>query len=261
MTVWLFGDSVFRGAALAKFPDLYSAEEAAAEPLWPLRSPARVMNILLGEMVVRLGGNTGLPDRVEKCALKLEARIAQGGVAAGDQVVMLDIGRHFEDPDRHEAAWRRLRAAARPARVILCEAFGAGARGRREAQHDALYGARSHNDALKAAALAPGEDAAAWLPLAAAIADFHETLGRCWSLSAFQKDEAHVTQWGQMRLAALIAQAAFPGRPLDGPRLAALAARLWRPLGAPDPASAAEIAALAVAPAPLSPPAPAGPPA
>ena len=37
MTVWLFGDSIFRGAVLAKFPDLHSKEEAAAEPLWSLR--------------------------------------------------------------------------------------------------------------------------------------------------------------------------------------------------------------------------------
>ena len=103
MTVWLFGDSIFRGAAIGRFPEDYAPEEAAAEPLWPMRSPAAVMNLLLGEEAVAFGGVTGLPDGVDKAVRELSERLYWGPVAPADTLVFLDVGQHAEDPDVHEA--------------------------------------------------------------------------------------------------------------------------------------------------------------
>ena len=249
MTVWLCGDSIFRGAALDRFPDEYAAAEIEAEPLWPLRSPAAVMNLVLGEDLVRLGGVTGLPDTADKAALLLDRQLAAGEIGPADVIVFLDVGPHAQDPDQHERQWLALRTAAagrHPVHLVMCGGFDDGARGRIDQMHDRPFGARSHNDAVRAAATAEGTFAGrtSFLDLAAPLAAFDRDIGGRFGGRAYQADGVHLTHWGQMRLCALILAAALPDRALDLGGLMGLVAERWRALGAASPEAAAGMAAL-----------------
>lgn len=251
MTVWLFGDSIFRGAVLDRFPDQYAPEAAAAEPLWPLRAPAETMNLLLGEEAVRLGGFTGLPDRVDKAARRLRTMLDAGTIAPGDMIVMLDVGPHACDPDRHEAQWRRLREAAAGAhrvRLVICEGFDGGARGETALRHDLAFGARSHNDAVAAAASSAAEEVGEtrFLRLSAPLSAFDQALKKGFGIGAYRPDGVHLNVWGQLRLCALILAAALPGRRLDPGPLLALPPGVWEAAGAPATATADAMVRLAL---------------
>ena len=47
--LWLFGDSLFRGQVLGKFPDAMTDEQADKEPLWPFRSPPAMINLFVSD--------------------------------------------------------------------------------------------------------------------------------------------------------------------------------------------------------------------
>ena len=251
MTVWLFGDSIFRGAAIGRFPEDYAPEEAAAEPLWPMRSPAAVMNLLLGEETVAFGGVTGLPDGVDKAVRELSERLYWGPVAPADTLVFLDVGQHAEDPDVHEAQWRALRQAAvadHPVRLIMCGGFDNGARGRAVCMHDRPINGRSANDALLAAATAPTDDrgVTCFLPLAAPLLAYHHRLKGRFGATAYRRDGVHLNVWGQLKLCALILDAALPAAPLDRGALEAFLAERWAAMGARSREAALAIGALAL---------------
>lgn len=251
MTVWLFGDSIFRGAAIGRFPEDYSPEEAAAEPLWPMRSPATVMNLLLGEEAARFGGITGLPDGVDKAVRELSERLRSGVIAGSDTLVFLDVGRHAENPDVHQAQWRALRDAAAtdyPIQLVMCGGFDNGARGRAACMHDRTIGERSANDAVRTAAVAPANHRGEtrFLPLAASLQAFHHGLKRRFGVTAYRRDGVHLNVWGQLKLCALILDAALPGRTLDRARLEDVVAGRWAAMGARSPETALAMAGMAL---------------
>ncbi len=252
MTLWLFGDSIFRGAALGRFPDEHSPAQIVAEPLWPLRSPAAVMNLMLGEEVVRHGGVTRLPGGVDKAAAALRRRFGPGGIGPSDTVVFLDVGPHAGDPDRHEAQWRTLRRAAsgeHPVRLLMCGGFDHGARGKRMCQHDLVFGARSHNDAVRAAAEAEVDEAGAtsFLDLSGPLNAHHHSMAERFSVGAYRPDGVHLNVWGQVRLCALVLAAAFPDRPLSATALLAFASGHWPAMGAGSRSDAAAMMRLSLA--------------
>ncbi len=230
MTVWLFGDSIFRGAAIGRFPEDYAPEEAAAEPLWPMRSPAAVMNLLLSEDVVAFGGVTGLPDGVDKAVRELSERLRAGAIGPADTLVFLDVGHHAEDPDVHEAQWRALlrqaAVAEHPVRLIMCGGFDNGPRGRAACMHDRPIGGRSANDAVRAAAAAPGGDRGdtRFLALAAPLRAYHHRLKvalRRGGLSPRRRPSQHLGAAEALRpdyRRRPARRAAQPGRPRVLPR-------------------------------------------
>lgn len=246
MHIWLFGDSIFRGAALDRFPDEYTPEQAGDEPLWPLRAPAEVINLALGEQVAVLAGNTGLPTGVDKCERRL-AKALRRQVAAHDIVVFLDVGPHAEDPAEHAAQWLRLRrtvVAEHPVRLIMCGGFDDGARGQPALQHPPVF-----NAAVRAAAEAPIPSAGrtSFLELQAPLSAFDRMLTARFGVSAYRADGVHLNVWGQARLCALLLDACgLGGRLAPAPVRAALAGA-WAAAGAPSAAAAREMAALVFA--------------
>jgi hypothetical protein len=249
VTVWLYGDSIFRGAALGRFPDLHTPEEIAAEPMWPARAPAEMMNLVLGQDAVRLGGITGLPDKTGKAVRVLARRLNAGLIGPEDVVVFLDVGAHA-DHDAHEAQWLALRRAVveeHPVRLIMCEGFDNGAKGRESFRHDLPIGGRSANDALRAAAARPieGPGRTSLLELSAPIADFHRRIAQDFGASAFRKDGVHLSVLGQMKLCALILAEALPRAPIDPAPLLELVSGRPEAAGAPSPEAARKIVQLA----------------
>lgn len=229
VNVWLFGDSIFRGASVVHRPDLIDAEEARRVPLWPFRNPAAVMNLVLGGEVVRHGGRTRLPNGMKECSRELWALFDSGQFGPQDVIVMLDVGRHGGDPDAHEAAWRRLLQAAlvgNPARVVICEGFDGGARGQLTHQYSHPFGARTMNDAIRAAALSGPEGVVVFLPLAETLQRFDRWLAATCGVGAYRPDGIHLNVWGQFRLCGAVLPAALPARPVDLERLLEVAASL-----------------------------------
>ena len=226
MTIWLFGDSIFRGTPVVLRPDLVSPEHAARIPLWAFRSPAAVMNLLLGEGAVRRGGQTRLPKGVKQCARELDALYRSDEFRADDVIVMLDVGPHVGDPNEHEALWRGLRQAAvarQPVRLLICEGFDNGARGRISHQYSRPLRGRTMNDAIRAAALEAAPErrgVTGFVPVAAAMARYHRFLSERFGMGAYRPDGIHLNVWGQFRLCGVLLQAIHPSRPVDlGPLL------------------------------------------
>lgn len=94
--VHLFGDSIFRGWALKKFPDQYTEEEAEEDLLWPLRSPVSMLRMVSDRAYdVGYGGGTGLPTASTGAVLQ---RMLSGDIHDGDIVVLEDAGDHSKDP-------------------------------------------------------------------------------------------------------------------------------------------------------------------
>ena len=109
MILWLFGDSIFRGA-------IGETDVAAEDPLWPIRAPGPMLDLFAGEPFARLGGGTRIPDGIDKAARLLAAMVGRE-IAADDAIVMLDVGPHSGDPDLTRrngsncgARWRPIRA-------------------------------------------------------------------------------------------------------------------------------------------------------
>ena len=112
--------------------------------------------------------------------------------------------------------------------------------------HDRPFGGRSHNDALRAAATADGPFAggASFLALSESLAAFDRDIAGRFGGRAYQADGVHLTHWGQMRLCALILDAALPDQTLDLGALMNVVAGRWRALGAASPEAAEGMAAL-----------------
>ena len=228
----LFGDSIFRGSAVTMRPDLRDETEASKIPLWPLRSPASVMNLVLGEEAVSLAGRLRLPDGVKESLRDLHSAFDSGAVGPDDVLIMLDVGRHGADPDAHEGKWRRLRRAAteaRPTRLLICEGFDNGAGGKLAYQYDAVFGGRSINQAIGDAALEPQPTFVGhteFVPLSQQIASYHRWLDDRFGVGAYRPDGIHLNVWGQFRLCGALLGAVFPRTTFDLDGLFAVLASL-----------------------------------
>lgn len=244
MTIWLFGDSIFHGE---------KGEQNLPEnhPLWPIRSPAQMIGMLLPEQDVRLGGLTGIPERVEDCAAAIARRVASE-IMSDDAIVMLDVGRHSLDPDVHERQWLRLRRAVsgHPGPLLICEGFDNGALGRPAFMHAQAIHGRSPNEAVRAAAQAQvdGGGGATFVPTHAPLQAFDSAARRGFGARVFRRDGVHLKPWGQARLSWLIVEAGgWSGEARREP-FTDIAVAAWEALGTNGPQSARALAELALAP-------------
>jgi hypothetical protein len=267
--IWLLGDSIFHGFALGRFPQAYSPEEIAAEPMWPLRSPASMMNLLLGEGTAELGGITGLPDprMIESGQAALHRKLETGQIRPGpDQVVLLDVGHHAETPETHGEqwlSWRRAVTAGQPIDLFICTGFDGLAY--REKKGTLIGGAplsifahdERFNGALIEAATAEGEFVGTTrvIDVAGPLEAFQQT-AMGLGASAYLKDGIHLNIWGQLCLSATICRAVAPDRRLRPAPVRQLIKQTWPAVTesspAPDRKSAMALvdAALGIAPAP-----------
>ena len=187
-----------------------------------------------------------MPEGVEKAARRLAAFLDSGAVGHGDTVVLLDVGHHAGDPDRHEAQWRTLRSVVvteRRLELVMCGGFDDGADGDPACQHDLAFEGRSHNDAVRAAATAAMATVGGtrFLELSPALRAFnHWTLER-FGLGAYRRDGIHLNVWGQMRLCGLILDVAAPGRRRNAQAMQGVVDRIWSAAGAPSGAAAWEM--------------------
>ena len=224
MKIRLFGDSIFRGYAVVPRPDRVGEDEARSIPLWPLRSPASVINLVLGEEAANFSGRLRLPT-VKESVREVDAALASADIGPEDVLVMLDVGQHSGDPDAYVDAWTRLRRVAtetRPLRLLVCEGFDNGARGQASHQYDRPFGDRTINDALRAAALELHPE---WVgrtelvPVSEPMAAYHQWLRSELGARAYLRDGIHLSVWGQFRLCGLLLRAALPDRSPDLGRL------------------------------------------
>lgn len=217
--IWLWGDSIFTGSALGRKLRLFSEAEAAAEPMWPIRSPATTMNLLWGDDLVERGGQTGMPDEVDLRSSELRAAIFSGQIQPGDSIVFLDVGHHCCNPARHEALWDRLRRAAIdqvPVNLFMCTGFDNVDRSRppfssqpaEPLMHDLLFGDRSHNDAIRAAATVEvgGPGTTTLVEIGAAISELHRDLVAVGA-TAYRPDNIHLNLLGQTGLSIMLCRA------------------------------------------------------
>lgn len=241
--VHLFGDSIFRGWALRRPADEFSVEEATREPLWPLRSPASMLNLFLSE--------SGYPIRFDEHGAVVAAQIAAGyagaagqpreatskAVAAaiaraierrtirpGDILAFEDAGGHLRDPDGYQKNWEMLRAAASviDVTIILMDMFDYlpveewGGRPADEYRFDVRFPSaispplRSHNEATRAAAAAEigGAARTLMLPLDAMMDGFKQRMESRFGVAVVHSDGVHPNIWGQCLIVGAIARAA-----------------------------------------------------
>jgi hypothetical protein len=245
VTLWLFGDSIFAGAA-------FQVKVKPRHPAWPVRAPGPMIELMLGEPCTRLGGSTAIPAGVEEAAAIIEAMVGRD-IGPDDVIVMLDVGVHSFDPDLHERQWLQLRAATRahPGLTLICEGFDFGALGRRRKVHTKpIRGGRSANDAVRAAAIQPMRQAGrtAFVPTSKPLLRYHHALARLYEMGAGWSDGVHLNVWGQGRLCWLVLEAL--GRADAGAmaRWRSFAEANWSVLQAPDAAAAGRIAEMACEP-------------
>ena len=224
MRLHLFGDSVFRGLVT-------DISDNPAESLRPLRTPAAIMNLVAGRELARFAGFTGIPKDVPGATEAMAAIMASDAIADGDMVAFLDVGPHAMDTARHEAGWLLLRRAAtgtRRVRLLMCSGFDYGARGRRDLQHEAELDGRSPNDAVRAAAQAPGQflGVTQFLDIAGPLKRLHGTLRARFGVSPYFRDCVHLNVWGQIFLSLLILRQLNLAMPKLGRLAAAVAVNL-----------------------------------
>lgn len=241
MVLHLFGDSLFRGYALGRFPDIFTAAEAAAEPLWELRSPASMLNLVFegngaeimraadgtvtgGRMVAGYVGCAVQPDPkvASSASEKIRSGIAAGVIRAGDVIALIDAGDHRGDPDEYEENWGRLRAAADQAQVTVAmfDMFDyitkaeIGGKPADTYRYDVPFRGhsgklRSHNEATRASASKSlgGQSDCRLIPLRAIMDRFQAVLARDYGVPAMLPDGIHPNIWGQWLLALALAGA------------------------------------------------------
>lgn len=209
-SVWLVGDSILNGYALGRLAETLNEPEVG--PLWPLRGPASVINLILGREAAKVACATRLPNEatVELGMAWLAEEVRSGAIRPGDAVVFLDVGEHSCDPDAYERLWTKIltnsiRLGLNP---YLCEGFddlsGVGQLGSGSDptayRHAELFGSRSHNDAVRAAA----DGRATFIPLHNRLQAFNAA---AVPVPAFAKDHIHLSVWGQFVLVAAILEA------------------------------------------------------
>ncbi len=108
--IFLSGDSILRGYALKKFPDMYTPEQIKTERRWEQRSPAAMINARSsrdeGHPFAVFVGPSGLPDEVKTDLLEhIDGRL----VREGDMIVFEDAGKHDGSPSRYAEHVRTIR--------------------------------------------------------------------------------------------------------------------------------------------------------
>jgi hypothetical protein len=105
--IHLFGDSISRGYALGGFAETI----LPSNPLYVFRSPWAMGNAVLEangapyRMVFHSVGSVELADPTGlHMSDVIAAAVADGGVTAGDVVVIEDAGAHSQNPDTYQAA-------------------------------------------------------------------------------------------------------------------------------------------------------------
>lgn len=241
--IHLFGDSIFRGWALRRPPDEFSAEEARREPLWALRSPASMLNLFLGESGYRMrldehgevaaaevaaayAGAAGQPREAtaKAVAVGIAQAIEHGTIRPGDIVAFEDAGGHLRDPDGYQKNWETVRAAASAidVTIVFMDMFDYipveewGGRPADDYRFDARFPSaispplRSHNEATRAAASAAigGAARTLMLPLDARMDGFRQRMESRFGVAVMHSDGVHPNIWGQCLIAGAIARVA-----------------------------------------------------
>ena len=242
MTLWLFGDSIFAGAC-------FDVKVKPRHAMWPVRAPGPMIDFMLGEPSTQPGGQTSIPGAVDEAAANIAAMVGRE-IGPSDVIVMLDVGLHSFDPDLHERQWLQLRAATggHPGLTLICEGFDFGAQGRKRLIHSKpIRGGRSPNDAVRAAASAPIEQAGrtAFVPVFKPLLRFHHAAARSYAPGGFWEDGVHLNVWGQGRLCWLILDAIGRADAQARSRWRDFAETHWNALAAPDQATAVRLADMA----------------
>lgn len=213
MQLHLIGDSVFQGGVT-------DIRDNPSRSLDDLRTPARIINLVMGREFSRFSAHTCIPKDPERGETEILTAFSAGVIRDGDVLATLDVGPHAMDTARHERDWLRIRRAAtgrRKVLLIMCSGFDNGAQGARDQQHEALLDHRSPNDAVQAAAEAPGEFAGrtVHLDIARPLKELDHRLRHGFGVSAYYRDGVHLTAWGQICLCLLLLRqlAARPRRP------------------------------------------------
>lgn len=245
MTLWFFGDSIFAGAC-------FDVKVKPRHAMWPVRAPGPMIDFMLDEPCTQLAGKTQIPGAVDEAAAGIAAMVGRE-IGPSDVIVMLDVGLHGMDPDLHERQWLTLRAGARahPGLTLICEGFEFGAGGRKKHTHSKpIAGGRSPNDAVRAAATAPMDQAGrtAFVPVFKPLLRYHHAAAGVHAPGGFWQDGVHLNVWGQGRLCWLILDAIGRAEAPAASRWRSFAETHWSALGAPDPATAARLAQLACEP-------------
>ena len=245
MTLWLFGDSIFAGAC-------FDLKVKPRHAMWPVRAPGPMIDFMLGESCTQLGGQTSIPGPVTEAAAHIQAMVGRE-IGPSDIIVMLDVGVHSFDPDLHEHQWRQLRAATldHSGLTLICEGFEFGAQGRKRHIHSKpIRGGRSPNDAVRAAATAPMEQAGrtAFVPVFKPLLRYHHAVAGMYGPGGFWRDGVHLNVWGQGRLCWLILDAIGRADTAAASRWRSFAEAHWSALAAPDQTTAVQMAELACEP-------------
>ena len=161
--IHLFGDSISRGFAL----DVYGETILETEPLYPYASIRATVNWVfqtndrLPHDVAVFGGTLG--DRDGSAWPGIRERIRDGVIRSGDIVFVQDAGDHqiIGTPDDYEAWWaevRRIFTERHDITLVMtstadyCHTANLGCMA--EHQFDRVFGSRTYNEAMHAAATA-----------------------------------------------------------------------------------------------------------
>lgn len=208
--VHLYGDSIFRGAALGQFEDGDNALDPA-HPLYAFRSPASMANWALS--------HNNRPERFAYCGgispSNITARIASGVIRAGDFVVLEDAGAYEAGPNAYYSFWWSVRQAANAAgvTVVMMSMFEycTGSNMACSMQFDAqMMGQGTLNDATRRAALVtanPVNASGNALTSPVRFIDMNWVMD-AWRNSALsvdgvdvmRGDGVHPNVWGQMKM-------------------------------------------------------------
>ena len=264
--IHLYGDSLFRGHGLGRLPEAFSTEEILTDPLWPLRSPAATVNLLLSETdprhavdaygsvvsgsdVAIFAGLSGQPDQAaaDQTSAAVKAAIRLGHIRPSDVLVFADAGLHDSDPDAYQARWEQVRRAASDVAVtiLIMDMFDyvthleIGGHGADEYRYDVAFdgsrggGRRTMNEATRAAAVAdmPGAARTILVPLNAAMDRRREKLAENYRLPVVDKGGVHANVWGQcVMVGALLQAAGLRPRPAADGAFASIIRKNWKRL-------------------------------
>lgn len=103
--IFMFGDSIMRGAALGFFKDR-ATEEQSHNPCIDNHSPAATVRNF-GRTAVYAGA-VGQPSSASSAVLRYRKLLAQKIIRPGDVIVMEDAGRHDGDPARYLENWLKI---------------------------------------------------------------------------------------------------------------------------------------------------------
>jgi hypothetical protein len=223
--IFVLGDSIGRGFGL----NMWAEDTPRDHPLWELRSPASMINMMLRDSGERqdlddcgtvtraatiavYAGPTGQPAGAAGVATHLRNLVQQRIIRAGDVVVFEDAGDHGESVQQYADNWIMVREALRDSGVTVVMMT----------MHDTLENepertlfrydvpdasGRTFNDATRQAAAHEVSGAPATLvDLKAALASMDQR-GAQTGVRSLLADNIHPNVWGQCVIAASVVRA------------------------------------------------------